>query len=228
MTVDAVARYRQEHRVSFITETHLPTSLATFQLRHYQEVATGLPYLALLLGDMHQEGNVPLLRLHSACATGDIFGSQRCDCQAQLHAAMVEIAREGRGVLLYLPQEGRGIGLGGKLQAYALQEQGFDTIEANELLGYPADARDYSTALEILRDLGLQRVRLLTNNPDKLQALQAGGIQAKRVPLEITPGASNLDYLQTKQRRFGHMLDQSLALYREADKARSYGKSHHA
>jgi 3,4-dihydroxy 2-butanone 4-phosphate synthase/GTP cyclohydrolase II len=138
--------------------------------------------------------------------TGDLFGSQRCDCQAQMHAALHLIATEGRGALLYLPQEGRGIGLAGKLQAYVLQEQGYDTIEANERLGYPSDARTYTHAVEILRDLGITSARLMTNNPTKTQALREGGLAVERVPLEIPPTMDNIRYLQTKQQRLGHLL----------------------
>lgn len=205
LSVDAIARYRATHRVSRVSETTLPTPFATFKLQHYREIETGLDYLALVLGDIQDQPDT-LLRLHSACMTGEIFGSQRCDCQAQLHAALQAIADEGQGVLLYLPQEGRGIGLAGKLQAYRLQEQGYDTIEANEHLGYPADARTYNSAVEILRDLGIASARLLTNNPVKLQALRERGIAAERVALETLPTGNNQHYLETKRQRFGHLL----------------------
>ncbi len=204
LTVDHIAQYRRSHHVSRISEISLPTADATFRLLHYREIETGLDYLALLLGDV-QAQRMPLLRLHSACATGDLFGSQRCDCQAQMHTALREIAAEGHGLLLYLPQEGRGIGLAGKLQAYRLQEQGYDTFEANEHLGYPADARTYDTAIEILRDLGISTARLMTNNPAKIQALRDRDISVERVPLEIVPNKTNERYLQTKQQRFGHL-----------------------
>jgi 3,4-dihydroxy 2-butanone 4-phosphate synthase / GTP cyclohydrolase II len=207
LSVDAIARYRQEHAMSCISRTELPTPEATFQLLHYREIETCRDYLVLALGDLReQQERPPLLRLHSACMTGDLFGSQRCDCQAQMHAALHVIATEGRGVLLYLPQEGRGIGLAGKLQAYMLQEQGYDTIEANERLGYPYDARTYAHAVEILRDLGITSARLMTNSPAKMQALREGGIVVERVPLEIPPTHDNLRYLQTKQQRLGHLL----------------------
>jgi 3,4-dihydroxy 2-butanone 4-phosphate synthase/GTP cyclohydrolase II len=205
LSVDAIARYRLNQRVSLISETQLPTSEATFKLLHYREIDTGLDYLALLLGDIHAHPQT-LLRLHSACTTGDIFGSQRCDCQAQMHAAMRAIAAEGSGMLLYLPQEGRGIGLAGKLLAYRLQEQGDDTIEANEHLGYPVDARTYSSAVEILHDLDITSVRLMTNSPTKIQALRDRGIAVERVPLEIPATRDNRHYLQTKQQRLGHLL----------------------
>jgi 3,4-dihydroxy 2-butanone 4-phosphate synthase / GTP cyclohydrolase II len=207
LSVDAIARYRQEHAMSCISKTQLPTPEATFRLLHYREIESGRDYLVLALGDLgKQQERPPLLRLHSACMTGDLFGSQRCDCQAQMHAALHMIATEGRGVLLYLPQEGRGIGLAGKLQAYVLQEQGYDTIEANERLGYPSDARTYPHVVEILRDLGITSARLMTNNPTKTQALQEGGMVVERVPLEIPPTVDNLRYLQTKHQRLGHLL----------------------
>lgn len=205
LSVEAIARFRRQHQVSRISETVLPTPEATFQLLHYREMESGLDYLVLMLGEVQDHPHT-LLRLHSACMTGDLFGSQRCDCQAQMHAALRAIAAEGQGVLLYLPQEGRGIGLAGKLQAYHLQEQGYDTIEANERLGYPADARTYSSAAEILYDLGITSARLLTNNPAKLQALRARGIGVERVALETVPIDTNRHYLQTKRQRFGHLL----------------------
>jgi 3,4-dihydroxy 2-butanone 4-phosphate synthase / GTP cyclohydrolase II len=204
LSVDAIARYRQAHGVSCISETQLPTPEATFRLLHYREIETGQDYLALILGDLQE--SLPLLRLHSACMTGDLFSSQRCDCQAQLHTALHAIVAEGRGLLLYLPQEGRGIGLAGKLQAYRLQEQGYDTIEANKQLGYPADARTYTHALEILHDLGIRSARLLTNSPTKIRALREGGIVVERVPLETPPTGENMHYLQAKRQQFGHLL----------------------
>lgn len=206
-SLDEVLRYRCERRASLVTETRLPTARATFRLLHFQEIATCQPYLALILGDIDRnQPEPPLLRLHSACATGDIFGSQRCDCQAQFHKAMDMIVEEGRGILLYLPQEGRGIGLAGKLQTYVLQDQGYNTIEANERLGYPVDARDYTTTLEILRELGITQARLLTNNPDKLSALLSAGFDVTTIPLVTPPNANNCLYLQTKQQYMGHHL----------------------
>jgi 3,4-dihydroxy 2-butanone 4-phosphate synthase / GTP cyclohydrolase II len=207
ISVDAIAYYRAEHRVSLLAETQLPTPEAIFRLLHYRELETNRDYLALVLGDIgNEQEQPPLLRLHSACMTGDLFGSQRCDCQAQMHAALRMIAAEGRGMLLYLPQEGRGIGLAAKLQAYTLQEQGWDTVEANERLGYPVDARTYTSAIAILHECGITRARLLTNNPAKLQALEEGGITVERAPLKIAPNAENMRYLQTKQMRLGHLL----------------------
>ena len=205
ITVEDIVRYRQQHCVSKVSEVALPLLDTTFQLHHYREFDTGRDYLALVLGDLDEDTPPPLLRLHSACATGDIFGSQRCDCQAQLHIALRAIIAEGRGMLLYLPQEGRGIGLSGKLQAYRLQEQGYDTVEANERLGYPVDARTYTSAVEILHTLGITAARVMTNNPAKLSALQEGGITIERVPLETIPTAENITYLHTKRQHFGHM-----------------------
>lgn len=206
LSVDALAQHRRTHTVSLVSETSLPTTEATFKLLHYREIESGLDYLALLLGEVQDRPHT-LLRLHSACMTGDLFGSQRCDCQAQMHAAMRTIAAEGHGMLLYLPQEGRGIGLAGKLQAYRLQEQGYDTVEANEHLGYPADARTYNSAVEILHDLGVTSARLLTNNPTKIEALRTRGISVERVALETAPTGTNRFYLQTKRQRFGHLLN---------------------
>ena len=205
LSVEAIAQYRRTHRISRVSETSLPTAEATFKLFHYREVETGLDYLALVLGEVQHHAET-LLRLHSACMTGDLFGSQRCDCQAQLHAALQAIVAEGQGMLLYLPQEGRGIGLAGKLQAYRLQDQGYDTVDANEHLGYPADTRTYESAVEILQDLGVRSVRLLTNNPAKVEALRTHAISIERVALETTPTGENQRYLHTKRLRFGHLL----------------------
>lgn len=203
LTVATLHRYRQEHLVSFVAETQLPTAEANFRLHHYRDTRTHQDYLALILGDLSE--GAPLVRLHSACMTGDIFGSQRCDCQAQMQTALQRIAADGRGLLLYLPQEGRGIGLAGKLQSYVLQEQGYDTVEANEQLGYPADARSYAGALAILHHLKLQSVRLMTNSPRKIQALIEGGITVERVPLEIAPSEHNGAYLHAKLQQMGHL-----------------------
>lgn len=149
---------------------------------------------------------IPLVRVHSECITGDLFGSLKCDCGSQLHQSLAEIAREG-GILIYLRQEGRGIGLANKLRAYALQEQGFDTVEANQELGLPVDGRDYEVAFRILQHLEIQRIRLLTNNPAKVAALLHYGIAIEeRIGLETSPTEENLDYLKIKQKKMGHML----------------------
>jgi 3,4-dihydroxy 2-butanone 4-phosphate synthase/GTP cyclohydrolase II len=206
ITIETIARFRRTQRVCAVNETRLHTTAGDFLLRHYRDTRSWQDYLALLLGDLDDEGQPPLVRLHSACTTGDIFGSRRCDCQEQLQAALAAIGREGRGLLLYLPQEGRGIGLAGKLHAYRLQEQGYDSVEANERLGYPADARRYDAAVAILQHLQLRAVRLLTNNPAKVAALRREEIAVERVPLEIAPTSENYADLQARYRRLGHLL----------------------
>ncbi|MBX5449827.1 GTP cyclohydrolase II [Thermogemmatispora sp.] len=206
LTIEAIARFRREQRVMLVNETRLPLPEGDFRLRHYRDTRQARDYLALVLGELGSGEVPPLVRLHSACTTGEVFGSQRCDCQAQLKQALTLIGHEGRGLLLYLPQEGRGIGLAGKLHAYRLQDNGCDTVEANERLGYPADARSYDEAVAILAELGLRRLRLLTNNPAKLQALQSAGFQVERLPLEIAAGESNRAYLEVRHRRLGHLL----------------------
>ncbi|WP_376794924.1 GTP cyclohydrolase II [Thermogemmatispora sp.] len=206
ISVDAIARFRRQRRVMLVNETRLPLAEGHFQLRHYRDTRRARDYLALILGELDKGREPPLVRLHSACTTGEVFGSRRCDCQAQLKQALTLIGREGRGLLLYLPQEGRGIGLAGKLHAYRLQDHGHDTVEANERLGYPADGRTYDEAVAILTELGLKRLRLLTNNPAKLQALEAAGLQVERVPLEIAVCEENRAYLEARRRRLGHLL----------------------
>ncbi len=160
--------------------------------------------VALVMGDIHS--TPPLLRIHSQCLTGDVFGSLRCDCRAQLEMALSMIAEQGAGILIYEQQEGRGIGLMAKLQAYELQDQGLDTVEANERLGFKADHREFTLPAEILKALGVSSVRLLSNNPDKVAALEKGGIVvAERVPCEAAPEAHSEDYLKTKKEKLGHL-----------------------
>jgi 3,4-dihydroxy 2-butanone 4-phosphate synthase/GTP cyclohydrolase II len=169
-------------------------------------------HVALVLGAVDDGGPV-LVRAHSECLTGDVFGSSRCDCGEQLDDSLRFLREQGRGVLLYLRQEGRGIGLANKISAYALQEQGFDTVEANHALGLPEDARDYRVAAEMLLDLGVRRARLLTHNPAKIEGLERHGVEVvERVALEIKPNPSNLEYLRTKREKMGHLFPIALPL----------------
>ena len=182
----------------------LPTVRGDFKIQVFHEETTGFDHVALTLGDMKGPDPV-LVRVHSECLTGDVFASTRCDCGPQLHAALDAIVEKGWGALLYLRQEGRGIGLHAKIQAYHLQDQGADTLDANLMLGHPADARDYAIAANILADLGVDQVNLLTNNPEKVDQLTNHGIQvASRTPLIVGVGAKNRDYLATKGERMGH------------------------
>ena len=184
----------------------LPTEFGDFNIHVYEIPATGETHVALVKGDMGDGENV-LTRVHSSCVTGDIFHSARCDCGEQLHKAMKLVADEGRGVILYLYQEGRGIGLANKIRAYALQEQGFDTVEANEALGFEADSRDYSVGVQILMDLGVKSTRLLSNNPLKLSGVTGDGLSvSERMPIEIPASEWNTHYLRTKKEKLGHQL----------------------
>ena len=200
-------RRRTEKQVLRVVETRLPTPEADWSAVGFRSLVDGSEHLALVLGDIG-DGDLVLTRVHSECLTGDVFGSLRCDCGPQLKAAMRRIAAEGRGVVLYVRgHEGRGIGLLHKLRAYTLQDQGRDTVDANLELGLPADARDYGTGAQILADLGIRSMRLLTNNPDKRAGLEGYGLTiAERVPLIIAPNDHNADYLQTKAARMGHEL----------------------
>lgn len=172
----------------------------------YRSVVDGKEHLALVKGEVHGKKDV-LVRVHSECLTGDVFGSRRCDCGEQLHAAMRMVADEGTGVVLYIAQEGRGIGLLNKLRAYELQDQGRDTVEANIELGFPPDLRDYGIGAQILVDLGLTSIRQLTNNPKKIAGLEGYGLKVvERVPIEVPPSADNVRYLQTKRDKMGHRL----------------------
>ena len=189
-------------------DARLPTEHGEFRIRVFHEEETGLDHVALLLGDM--EGPDPVLvRVHSECLTGDAFSSLRCDCGPQLHAAMRLIQEIGWGCLIYLRQEGRGIGLHAKIQAYNLQDRGADTLEANLMLGHPADARDYGIASEMLGSVGIDKVNLMTNNPDKVEQLSGYGINVvERMPLVAGVGEGNVDYLSTKARRMGHKISE--------------------
>lgn len=185
----------------------LPTEFADFQIEVFNELETGFDHVAISLGSM--EGPDPvLLRVHSECLTGDVFASKRCDCGPQLHAALEAIVDKGWGVLLYLRQEGRGIGLHAKIQAYHLQDEGADTLDANLMLGLPADARNYSIAADMLNSLGVKQVNLLTNNPEKVDQLKEYGIDVvTRTPLIVGVSDTNRDYLATKAARMGHHID---------------------
>ncbi len=188
-----------------IAESRLPTRHGVFRIAVFRS-DDGKEHVVLAMGDL--SGEPPLIRLHSECLTGDALYSLRCDCGAQLEGALERIAAEGRGAVLYLRQEGRGIGLGNKIRAYALQDDGADTVEANHQLGFPADARDFGLAVELLRHLGLGRIRLMTNNPRKLDQLREAGVEiVARVPLNPGLNPHNEAYLATKARKLGHMLD---------------------
>jgi 3,4-dihydroxy 2-butanone 4-phosphate synthase/GTP cyclohydrolase II len=198
----------RDSQVEYVATSKLPTEFGEFKAVGYRSRIDGIEHVALVMGDV-ADGEPVLVRVHSECLTGDVFASKRCDCGPQLHAALRQIAREGRGVLLYMRgHEGRGIGLLAKLQAYELQERGFDTVEANLELGMPADARDYGTGAQILVDLGIKSMRLLTNNPAKRAGLEGWGLSiVERVPIEMEPTAENLQYLITKRDKMGHTLN---------------------
>ncbi|MBC7513027.1 MAG: GTP cyclohydrolase II [Herminiimonas sp.] len=196
-----------ESSMTHVTSCELPTPWATFRLHAFIETASGKEHLALALGDVG-DGKPVLARLHSECLTGDALFSQRCDCGPQLEAALQKIAAEGRGVLLYLRQEGRGIGLIGKLRAYHLQDGGADTVEANQQLGFAPDQRDYRLCLPMLQHLGVSSLRLMTNNPRKIDALEQLGIAVtERIGLHIKTNKFNRRYLQTKASKLGHLID---------------------
>ncbi len=203
-------RRRTEKLVACRTVTGVPTRYGTFTAYGYEDLVTKEGNLALVLGTIDPAEPV-LLRAHSECLTGDVFGSLRCDCQAQLQLALELIAAEGKGVILYLRQEGRGIGLIDKLRAYQLQDQGLDTVQANERLGLPVDKRDYGIGSQILYDLGVRKIRLLSNNPRKYYGLEGYGLQiVERVPLEVRPNAHNIRYLRAKRDKLGHLLEETL------------------
>ena len=206
-TIADLIKYRlaKERFVRRVVETTLPTPYGEFQLLVYESDIDHQAHMALVLGDVRQPP--VLVRVHSQCLTGDVFGSWRCDCGTQLDAALKRIQQEGRGVVVYLRQEGRGIGLVNKVKAYALQDKGMDTVEANEALGFPPDLRDYGIGAQILADLGLTEIRIMTNNPRKVVGLEGFGLKlVERVPLEIPPRPSNAKYLKAKREKLGHYL----------------------
>lgn len=213
-------RLQSESQIKRIEHVTLPTDYGEFKLIAYESVTSPEPHLALCKGSVGEldENGTPiehtepvLVRVHSECMTGDLFHSQRCECGYQLITAMEMIEKAGKGALIYLRQEGRGIGLTNKLRAYKLQEQGLDTVEANLKLGFLADKRDYGIGAQICRDLGLRKIRILTNNPKKISRLEVYGIKiVEQVPLKAKPGKHNIDYLRTKKYRFGHILDEDL------------------
>ncbi len=208
ITIADLVRYRLRHErlVQPVATASLPTDYGDFQLHAFDSPVDSLTHVALVRGEIG-EGTDVMVRVHSSCLTGDVFHSARCDCGAQLDAAMRRIADEGRGVLLYLNQEGRGIGLANKIRAYALQDQGLDTVEANEQLGFKADQRDYGIGAQILRHLGVRSMCLLTNNPRKFVGLEGYGLSVTRTePLEVPAGEHTLKYLQTKKTKLGHTL----------------------
>lgn len=206
-SIEDLIKYRMEkdRLIEKVAETHLPTPFGEFKLYAFRSMIDDFQHLALVKGDITK--GETLVRVHSQCLTGDVFHSLRCDCGDQLDKALKRISDEGKGVLLYLAQEGRGIGILNKLKAYQLQDEGYDTVEANEKLGFKADLRDYGIGAQILAELGLKKIRLMTNNPRKIIGLKGYGLQVvARAPLEAKPGEKNKKYLTTKKKRLGHKL----------------------
>lgn len=199
-------RYRHERLVQRVAEARLPTKYGEFKIIAYRSSTDPTEHVAVVMGNVNTEEPV-LVRVHSQCLTGDVFHSMRCDCGEQIEMAMKRISEEGRGVVLYMRQEGRGIGLHNKIKAYALQDKGMDTVEANIALGFKADQRDYGVGAQILADLGIHKMRLMTNNPKKMSSLSSYGLEiVEQLPITIKPNKYNKHYLQTKQKKMGHLL----------------------
>lgn len=199
-------RLRHEQLINREVETTLPTEFGEFRIQVYSNAVDSYQHVAMIFGDLENSESA-LVRVHSECLTGDIFGSKRCDCGPQLHAALRQISEAGAGVLLYIRQEGRGIGLVNKLKAYNLQDEGHDTVTANEKLGFKPDLRDYGIGAQVLASLGLKQLKLLTNNPKKIVGLEGHGLEViERVPLEVEPAPENASYLETKKTKMGHLL----------------------
>ena len=207
-TIESLIRYRQEREKLVEKEQviKMPTDYGDFDLHLYRSKLDGDNHLALVKGNI-EDGQPVMVRVHSECLTGDVFGSRRCDCGSQLHQALERIEKEGRGVLLYMRQEGRGIGLAAKIHAYKLQEEGLDTVEANEKLGFAMDLRDYGMGAQILFDLGVRKIRLMTNNPKKVVGLQGHKLEiVEQIPIKSEPNEHNAKYLETKRTKMGHKL----------------------
>lgn len=208
VSIKSLIEYRLKHEslINVGTMVDMPTEYGHFKLVPFRQTSSGLEHMALIKGEWKEDEPI-LVRVHSSCATGDIFGSRRCDCGQQLHKAMQMIEKEGKGVLIYMQQEGRGIGLMNKIEAYKLQEEGYDTVDANVHLGFKPDERDYGCGAQMLRHLGVHKMRLMTNNPTKRVGLEAYGLEiVENVPIEVTPNEYDYKYLKTKKERMGHDL----------------------